>query len=248
MNVQQKPDYHLSAAKPSILLTEHTEEREHIMIELKTGKLEISIPIGMTTCPRDEPYIQESINSLIDNGWGVPLVYNDWQMRGDWWGFVKVLQLLVSAYPGNHFYVIVQDDVVAIKRPEDIFLSDWIEELPRAVISLYTSSTEIERWGKPVGYEGVHSVRITTEKERANACNGGIAYVIPDFIASIILDKAYTRWTPTPKMLGEICYDYSTPYLITKKNAFEHIGERSSLQPPDYKWDVTKAEPHRKKL
>lgn len=247
MNAQRKLNYHLSAAKQNISLTEHTEDQEHTMIELKAGKLEISIPIGMTTCPRDEPYIQESINSLVDKGWGVPLVYNDWKMRGDWWGFVKVLQLLVNAYPENNTYVIVQDDVVAIKRPEDIFLSGWIEELPRAMISLYTSSPEIERWSKPVGYEGVHSVRISTEKERVNACNGGIAYVVPDFIANIILNKAYTRWTPTPQMLGEICDDHATPYLITKENAFEHIGERSSLQPPDYKWDVTKAEPYRKK-
>tara|TARA_R110002096_G_scaffold66682_2_gene162201 strand:- start:26442 stop:27104 length:663 start_codon:yes stop_codon:yes gene_type:complete len=217
------------------------------MIELKTGKLEISIPIGMTTCPRDEPYIQESINSLIDNGWGVPLVYKDWQMRGDWWGFVKVLQLLVNAYPGNHYYVIVQDDAVAIKRPEEVFLSDWIEELPRSAISLYTSSPEIERWKKPVDYKGVYSVRTFTAKERANACNGGIAYVIPDFLVNIILEKAYTKWTPIPQMLGEICNCYATPYLITKENYFEHIGESSSLQPPDYKWDVTKAEPYRKR-
>lgn len=210
------------------------------------------VAVGMTTCPRSESYIQESINSLIDKGWGVPLVYSDDDMRGDFWGFLQVGRLLLSAYPLADGYIILQDDVVACMRPDDSKArSNPITGF--ALVSLFTmhpdlDSATISKRGTVGRATSLHEMKISTPRERANNCNGGIAYYVEkEFLEGLTL-LAHTNYTPTPLILGEICDKYNNTYLVSPVNIFEHIGEQSSLHPdkPHYKWDVSKASAYRK--
>lgn len=211
------------------------------------------VAVGMTTCPRSESYIQESINSLIDNGWGVPLVYSDDDMRGDFWGFLQVAKLLLSAYPLADGYIILQDDVVACMKPDGFEIRN-VPVTDFHMVSLFTMHANLndasERtWLSTGRRASLHEMKISTPKERANNCNGGIAYYAEKKFLEGLTLLAHTKYTPTPSVLGEICNKYNNTYLVSPVNIFEHIGEKSSLHPdkPHYKWDVSKAEGYRRK-
>jgi hypothetical protein len=210
------------------------------------------VAVGMTTCPRSESYIQESINSLIDNGWGVPLVYSDDDMRGDFWGFLQVGRLLLNAYPLADGYIILQDDIVACMKP----VCPGISKLPITdfgLVSLFTMHPDLESAtasrhraaGRPVS---LHEMKISTPRERANNCNGGIAYYVERSFLNGLLLLPHAKYTPTPSVLGEICNEFGSEYLVSPVNIFEHTGEISSLHPdkPEYRWDVTNATQFRK--
>ena len=183
---------------------------------------------------------------MIDMKWGTPLIYEDTDMRGDWWGFVSVLRLMISAYPESGWFVVVQDDAVACETPDALMELSCFSYAN--LTSLFTTSTEPERWATKTLLSGKQlAMDLTSAKSRANSCNGGIAYLVPGRIAKNIISTAHTSWTPTPQKLGQLCARHQEEYRLTTRNLFEHIGERSSLQPPDYKWNVTKAEPYRKK-
>jgi len=210
------------------------------------------VALGMTTCPRSESYIQESLNSLIDNGWGVPLIYSDDDMRGDFWGFLAVGRLLLQAYPLAGGYIILQDDVVACMSPDEAAVRN-IPITDFDLVSLFTMhhnlSGATESMHHSIGRNvGLHEMKIETEKERVNNCNGGIAYYIKKETLIAILQLPHTKYTPTPKLLGEILNEYKNYYLVSPVNIFEHTGEISSLHPdkPHYKWDVSKASKYRK--
>lgn len=210
------------------------------------------VALGMTTCPRSESYIQESLNSIIDNGWGTPLIYSDDDMRGDFWGFLQVARLLLQAYPLADGYIILQDDVVACMAPDCVTIKD-IPILEFDMASLFTMHPDMEsatksRWNSPGRPLGLHSMKIGSDRQINNNCNGGIAYYLrKGFLEGITL-LPHTRYTPTPSILGRICRDYNNDYLVSPVNIFEHIGEQSSLHPdkPGYKWDVNKASQYRK--
>lgn len=199
--------------------------------------------MGMTTCPRSESYIQESLNSLIDKGWGVPLIYDDYKLRGDWWGFIQVCKLLLDAYPAADRLLILQDDAIACFGPDAI---EECVQYSHGVCSLFTMHQSLD--ANSITMVGnLHSMKIGTDFERKVNCNGGIAFLIDKWLAGEIVDRPYTEWTPTPRMIGEFCYNEGYLYKISDKNIFEHIGETSSLHPdkPDYRWDVSPAKPFR---
>lgn len=207
------------------------------------------VALGMTTCPRSESYIQESLNSLIDNGWGTPLIYSDDDMRGDFWGFLQVARLLLTAYPLADGYIILQDDVVACMSPEEA--SEHMTDFP--LVSLFTMHPNIEKGTLGI-WHGLHprefrEMKVSTPKERANNCNGGIAYYVYKETARRLLCEPFSKFTPTPSILGEFCHNHTDAlaYLVSPVNIFEHIGEKSSLHPnkPGYKWDVSKADAYR---
>ena len=209
------------------------------------------VALGMTTCPRSASYIQESLNSLIDNGWGVPLIYSDDEMRGDFWGFLQIARLLLNAYPLADGYIILQDDVVACMTPEEMSKNITPEFL---LVSLFTMHPNIEKGTSRLWY-GYHAIeypemKVSTSKERVNNCNGGIAYYLRKMTAQKLVCEPFTKFTPTPTMLGEFCHKYhdTMAYLVSPENIFEHTGEVSSLHPdkPHYKWDVSKASQYRK--
>jgi len=202
--------------------------------------------------PRKESYIQESLNSLIDNGWGAPLIYNDTDMRGDFWGFLQVGRLLLAAYPLADGYVILQDDVVACMSLED----RQIRNIPFTnfdLVSLFTLHHNLngatgETYRMPGRQVGLCEMKIETKKERITNCNGGIAYYISKSWLQGILELAHKAYTPTPLCLGEICNNFHSLYLVSPINIFQHIGKESSLHPdkPYYRWDVSEASPYRK--
>jgi hypothetical protein len=203
------------------------------------------VAVGMTTCPRDGvSYIQESINSLVDNGWDVPLVYNDQEKRGDWWGFIQVCRLLLIAYPTADKFLVLQDDAIACGPPRD-FLE--VLETRNDVMSLFTMHQRLKESSELEG-PAAYLMSLDTGLERMVNCNGGIAYLINRKFAAKIIDRAYTVWTPTPQMIGNYCHSEGIGYWIAKENAFEHIGEQTSLHPdkPGYRWDVSRAAKHRK--
>lgn len=210
------------------------------------------VALGMTTCPRSESYIQESLNSLIDNGWGVPLIYSDDDMRGDFWGFLQVARLLLTAYPLSDGYIILQDDVVACMAPD----CKEIRDIPITsfdLVSLFTMHHDLDGASEDLFEERgrrvhLHRMKTGTDREIANNCNGGIAYYIDRDYLIGLTQLAHVRYTPTPSVLGGACFGYNGDYLVSPVNIFEHIGEQSSLHPdkPFYKWDVSKASQYRK--
>jgi hypothetical protein len=212
------------------------------------------VVVGMTTCPRDGvSYIEESIASLTRNRWGFPLIYDDKNKRGDWWGFLKVVKLLLEAYPAADRLVVVQDDVVACGTPLDLVKLGTFD---CDLLSLFTTSSSPEKWCDSVirhchtNKPSVDTMRmkIGTKEDRLFACDGGIAYSMSRQFAGELLEVATVKWTPTPQRLGEECDILGYGYHLSTRNLFEHIGEESSLHPdkPGYKWDISKSTPYRK--
>ena len=204
------------------------------------------VAIGMTTCPREESYIEESIHALVDSGWGFPLIYNDYKKRGDWWGFTRVLSLLASAYPNAGSYLVLQDDVVPCCKANELEIGDILATC--GICSLFTTSKDNGKWVKS-RCGNILDMDIDEPQKRAFSCDGGIAYIVSERFARIILETAHTKWTPTSQRIGEICHDSGVEYCLTAKNYFEHIGEKSSLHPeiPHYRWDVSAAGEFRKR-
>jgi hypothetical protein len=194
--------------------------------------------VGMTTCPRDESYLIESYSSLIRKSWPPPLVYNDVALRGDMWGFAQTCRLLLSAYPRKDWFLIVQDDVVACDSP-----FGFREPTGDGVHSLFSTSTEDR--GQADVYK---QVDISSAFKRKINCDGGCAIMMNRKTTATVADTAWIEWKPVPALLGGMCRRQKMPYGIYGSNVFEHIGEVPALiRDVSYKWDVSKAAPHREK-
>jgi hypothetical protein len=201
--------------------------------------------VGMTTCPRSGSYIQESINSLIDNQWGVPLVYDDHEMTGDFWGFCRLVSALRNTYRTASQYLILQDDVVTTMKKEEA--EEYISACGQhSLLSLFSINRE-----PTIVSEGAYwtAGSLETEKDRIKSCCGGIAYLINRAFAHKISRHNHKSFTPTPQRIADVCRQQCVEYRVTRKNIFEHIGEVSSLHPdiPNYRWDVSAASQYRGK-
>lgn len=197
----------------------------------------------MTTCPRRQSYIKESVNSVFDAGWGMPLIFNDHVMKGSFYGFMEVCTILLRTYQLADNFLILQDDVVATMTAKEAVLHLFEEDFP--ILSLFNMNKEL----KPV-QEGSTWMAgsLETERDRIKSCSGGISYLINRCFATSVAHRiAPKSWTPTPQRLADVCNFMYAPYAVTKTRIFEHIGKTSSLHPdkPEYRWDVSEAEPFR---
>lgn len=204
----------------------------------------------MTTCPRSgETYIEESLASLKANGFREPLIYDDTEKKGDLWGFVNVCKLMLEKHPDSKRVLIMQDDAIPT-IPES---SMWLfiqKNIPLiSLVSLFTMNPEINKWTL-IQYGHFRSMRISTERERAHSCNGGIAYLVSRQMMKRVVSEPWGKWTPGTHMLGELCHRTGKTYCITNNNYFEHIGRETSLDHSKknglpYLWNVSAAKPFR---
>jgi hypothetical protein len=203
--------------------------------------------VGMTTCPRSDSYIEESVASLMRNGWGMPLIFNDHKMKGDFYGFLKLTATLEHAYPDADQFLVLQDDIVCRKTKDEA--EKFIPLKDFGVVSLFNLNEELEFDACGPLWK---SAKIDSHIERVRNCSGGIAYLISrDFVKWIAswAKRNNVKMTPTPRRLGEFCHAAHFTYAVTNERIFEHIGEKSSLHPdkPQYRWDVSRAEKYREK-
>ena len=207
----------------------------------------IPTAVGMTTCPRSDSYIEESVASLMRNGWGMPLVFNDHEMRGDFFGFLKLIETLETAYPDAEQFLVLQDDVVCRKTKDEAEKFILCGEF--SVLSLFNLNEDLMFDALGPLWK---SAKIDSHIDRVRNCSGGIAYLIGSGSVKVIKTWARlgkVKMTPTPRRLGEFCHEMHFAYAVTNERIFEHIGEKSSLHPdkPDYRWNVSAAEKHREK-
>ena len=205
----------------------------------------IPTAVGMTTCPRSDSYIEESVACLMKNGWGMPLVFNDHKMKGDFYGFLRLTNILEEAYPDAQQLLVLQDDIVCRMTKKEA--EDLIPCKAFGVLSLFNLNEELEFGAVGPKWK---SASIGSHIERVRNCAGGIAYLIGKHFPEAIrlwAESSEVEMTPTPRRLGEFCCAKDLIYAVTNERIFEHIGEKSSLHPdkPDYRWNVSAAEPFR---
>jgi hypothetical protein len=203
--------------------------------------------VGMTTCPRSDSYIEESVASLMRNGWGMPLIFNDHKMKGDFYGFLRLTATLEHAYPDAKQFLVLQDDIVCRETKDEA--EKLIPSVGFGVLSLFNLNEELEFDASGDGWK---SAKIDTDIERVRNCSGGIAYLVSKWRVRLIASWAKeheVKMTPTPRRLGEFCHGDGFTYAVANERIFEHIGEKSSLHPdkPQYRWDVSAAEKYREK-
>ena len=159
--------------------------------------------VGMTTCRRLPPTIEESIRSVRRAGWSRVNVYaepgsvettdcespvrTNEKTLGPWWNFYNGLAALVAEYPGAEAYLMLQDDVeLANGLREYLERALWPGEDGERVgiVSLYTSSY----YHRP-DFAGWYKL------EGRSFAYGALAYAMPPASARMLLGlvQRYSR-------------------------------------------------------
>jgi hypothetical protein len=117
--------------------------------------------VGVTTAPRRQPTLEQSIQGLLGCGWADPYLFVDGAVElppiaqsmvsttrsrpiGAWHNFYLGLTELVERNPRSDAYVMVQDDVLWPSAPQLVdYLSEFLWPVQQdGIVSLYTSADD----------------------------------------------------------------------------------------------------------
>lgn len=174
--------------------------------------------VGLTTAPRPEPTLQQTLHSLQAAGWPDCRLFDDAKRAGAWPNWIAGLRTLLAEYPNAEAYMLVQDDAIFCRR-----LRRYLEKTLWPASNLALCSPYC-----PAPYR--KSEHGWHQQDRGWNLVGAVCWVIPPHSArSIIADLAHVqarnridaRIGQWAKNVGRSVW-YHTPSLV------QHIGSGNS--------------------
>lgn len=178
-----------------------------------------TIACGITTCPREQQTIRESLDSIRQAGFQRISVVEDKNRDGAWNCFRRCLAQTVASNPEADAFVLFQDDVLVARNTRDYLLSVlWPDGETTGVVSLYCSG--MYRFTEP----GFH--------QRNGRTWGALALCFTPYAARLLLADT------TPARKGEAvvdgkvsrwCVDAGLGYYVHWPSLIQHTGATSTV-------------------
>jgi hypothetical protein len=203
----------------------------------------MEIEVGVITCPRDEPTLDDTLRSIDVAGFVSGFVSIDddchWHCGDGWLGIRGVFggcyrnwrhcaqSLLDCAELGTTHFLICEDDIEVSKN-----LRNYLErtELPEGVISLYTGAVNHHET------KGWHQVTDVPKK-----CHGALATLwTPELLRDFLyFDKDSEFKHGTDHRMGMFCKLNKVPFWCHSPSFVRHTGKTSAINPH---WDEAQQE------
>jgi len=176
--------------------------------------------VFVTSCPRREPTLQRTVESLARAGWPDVSVTFDAERRGSLTNFVRALRL-ATLKPSQRI-LIAQDDVQFAPNLRDHL--DAIPNWPTGVVSLWLPMSH-----QPTGNKWWQ----LNEGDLPRKAYGALAYVLGFGLACEIQGHALAKPELPPNktdlFVGRFCKQYGVPYWYPSRSYCQHIGRTSTI-------------------
>ena len=176
-----------------------------------------TIAVGITTCPRKEPTLHESWESITDAGFRV-ITIEDKNRDGAWNTFRRGLAQLVASHPNASAYLMFQDDVKVAKNLAEYLPSILWPDDKTGIVSLYCS--------------GLYKFSENGLHQRNGTTWGALALCFTPLSARLfikttamgnkgdaVVDKRTSRW----------CKENGLSYWIHSPSLVQHTGKTSTI-------------------
>ena len=176
-----------------------------------------TIASAVTTCPREQPTLTESLNSIRAAGFD-PRVIEDEQRHGAWNTFRRGLAQIIASSPHADAYLMFQDDVRVSASTKGYLLSMlWPDNA--GVCSLYCSG--MYRPSIEQGWE-----------QHASETYGALALCLTPLFARVLLSETEPRRKGEAVVdlkVGRLCRKAGFSYWIHVPSLVQHTGHTSTI-------------------
>lgn len=175
--------------------------------------------VGVITCPRENPTLSKTLDSLYLAGWYVTTIFEDKEKDGCYRNWRKCAKSLLDKSSQSDLILIAEDDIEVTKG-----LRKHLVKLPAGVVSLYTAAPNH-------GVNGWNQIVDLPKKS-----NGALATVWRPQILSEFLryDRSDEFKNGTDTLIGMWCKRTGTPLWCHSPSFVRHTGDTSTIDPT---WD-----------
>ena len=190
---------------------------------------------AITTAPRSEYYLPDTLASLAAAGWEKPTIFAepdspvpdtcqvvDSETRlGSWPNFLRALGTMIQWRPNADWYGVFQDDILIAAN-----CREWLEPQlpPDAIVSLYCAAKTAE--GREPGWFQIEPGMATRR------AYGALAVVFPRALAKLLLCERLGQGslTKTDIYIGRFCDNHGISYWYHTPSLVRHVGHVSAIK------------------
>lgn len=178
--------------------------------------------VAITTSPRPQSYVQETLRYLHAAGWDDVCVVDDNGLTGPWRNFLAALEECIKQRPTR--VLVLQDDVQLAVNTRQVLESAWPEDAD--LLSLYC--------GKSVHDEVAPSSFGWYAVPQWDSCYGALGYAMTRRAALQILEagqqlRVRPRARQTDLKVAKAASQRQLHHLICHPSLIRHIGDHSTL-------------------
>ncbi len=190
---------------------------------------------AITTAPRSEYYLPETIASLSAAGWDKPTIFAEPDSpvpmgcqvvdaetkQGSWPNFLRALGTMIEWRPNADWYAVFQDDILIAEN-----CRAWLEPQlpPDGIVSLYCSGKTSE--GRQPGWFQIE------QGIAARRAYGALAVLFPAVLAKMLVTERPGRGslTKTDIHIGRFCDKHEISYWYHTPSLVRHVGHVSAIK------------------